>query len=402
MAGELRCFLRSGLFCLLSLSPALCGEAQAEPVDRSLVLEEFDIPDDGDAILVPVTVDGKQCRFMLDTGCQQTVFDTPFRPLLELSLGTKRVATANGSTVVERFAFAPPHLKLGLVPIETNGAVACFSLDAIRKVFGEQIDGILGMDVLSQLVVDLNFDHAKLMILKSAGAPQAKAIAFRNARTPIFPVHFPGLDCAPFLIDTGHIAPHSGSLRAATFTQLEANGRVTLLDETAFADASGTVAMRRGSVSACAIDGVDFAKTIWSEHTSKAPNYVSLYFLTQFNITFDFPNRRMYFTRSRHFGHADGGIGFCGLRVVRIDGRTVIEWVETGSSADKCGLRAGDVISSIDGADAAQTRLFLVRTALSRPGEFVTLLLERDSATFERTLLITNRTIAGMPQSLMP
>jgi hypothetical protein len=161
MACELRRFQLSGMLCLLSLTPAFCGDAQTEPVAPSLVLEEFDIPDDGDAILIPVTVDDKQCRFLLDTGCEKTVFDTSFRSLLELPLGTKRVTTPSGSTGVELFAFAPARLSLGRIPIQPNGAIACFSLDNMRKLSGEQIDGVLGTDVLSQLVIDLNFDQVK-------------------------------------------------------------------------------------------------------------------------------------------------------------------------------------------------------------------------------------------------
>jgi hypothetical protein len=73
--------MRSSLFAVLLWS-LVASPLNAQAIDRSLILEEFDIPTDGDVMTVPVKAGDKEYRFMVDTGCNVTLFDMTLKPLL--------------------------------------------------------------------------------------------------------------------------------------------------------------------------------------------------------------------------------------------------------------------------------------------------------------------------------
>jgi S1-C subfamily serine protease len=76
------------------------------------------------------------------------------------------------------------------------------------------------------------------------------------------------------------------------------------------------------------------------------------------------------------------------LDFCRTDGQVVIEWVDPDGPAAKCGIRTKDVIKSVGRIDASQTRLFVLRKALSQPGERVRIVIERGSKTVEKELVL--------------
>lgn len=384
MELQFRWSVLSLLICLSALRPMHAQVAEA-PHDSSLVLEEFDIPTDGDALLVSVTVNGRECVFMVDTGAYWTVFDTSLKPLLGTPVETRTVKTPLGSVQTDFFNFPP--LKLGRIATEVDGRAACLSLDDTRKVSGQQIDGILGMDVLSQYVVRLDFDQSKLLLLRQAGSEHGTRMSIHRPRIPTVEIEVPGLPRHELLIDTGHISSSTGSFRDASFSWLEKHGRLTIVGSSLFTDASRTGRIRNGVVRRCSIGGFAMDDAVWSEHYGESPDHVSLYFLTQFNVTFDFPNAAMYLSKSKNFGHLDS-VGLSGLHFRRINGRLVVEVVDKGSLAEKCGIEPDDVIKLVDGRDAGRERLFVVRKALSLPGGRVSLVIERGSETFEAVLIL--------------
>lgn len=181
------------------------------------------------------------------------------------------------------------------------------------------------------------------------------------------------------------------------FSWLQLKGDLSSVGKAKFTDASGNGHdVRQGIAGKLSIGGIDFANTIWDEHKGQVPNHVSLYFLTQFNITFDFPNAVMYLSKSKHYGHADR-IDLSGLHFRRVDGQVVIEVVDEGSLGDKCGIMSNDVIKSVDGEDASRARLFLLRKALSQPGGRISLVLQRGSETFQRELSLPTSILTSNP-----
>ena len=368
----------------------------AQAVDRSLVLEEFEIPTDGDQLLIPVTVGDKPCAFWVDTGAFCTVFDRSLKPHLGPLLESRNVPTPNGRIDLE--LYAPPVIQLGRMPVTMKGRVGCIALDEARMVGGEKIDGVLGSDVLSQHVVRLDFERGTLSFLKEPGPPVGIRVNIGNPRFPTIEYEVAGGYTARFLIDTGAITVDSGSIHSKAVSSLERMGCFTEIGGAYFSDASGSVWRRHGIISKCSIAGIEFTNTIWHEHQGGVPNFVSLRFLTQFNITIDFPNSVMYLAKNKNFGRRDL-VDLSGLHFRRIDGRTVIESVDDNSPADKLGIRGGDVINAIGTDEASTTRLFVLRKALCQPGSRIPLVLKRGTATFERELVLPGTAVAREPEA---
>ncbi len=65
------------------------------------------------------------------------------------------------------------------------------------------------------------------------------------------------------------------------------------------------------------------------------------------------------------------------------EGAAYIIRVEPGSAAERAGIKSGDVILSVDGAPLMEDFEFSERIAASRPGDFVTLTIQRDSVDVE-------------------
>lgn len=74
MSGSFERFLAAVLLVVVA-SPSLIAEEPVPGIDPSLIIEQFDIYNDGDLLLVPVTVFGKTRMFAVDTGSSSTVYE---------------------------------------------------------------------------------------------------------------------------------------------------------------------------------------------------------------------------------------------------------------------------------------------------------------------------------------
>src|SRR5262249_44010590 len=94
-------------------------------------------------------------------------------------------------------------------------------------------------------------------------------------------------------------------------------------------------------------------------------NSLGLYSLSRFNVTFDFPNGRMYLRKSRSFEKSDGK-AFVGLHVVRKDNKTVAKAIRPQSPAEKAGIRPEDIILEINDIKTSNIRLYQLESILSQ------------------------------------
>ncbi|HVX15341.1 MAG TPA: PDZ domain-containing protein [Pirellulales bacterium] len=366
---------------LLPASPTL-----AQEVDRSLVLEEFDIQTDGDMLLVPVRIGDKDCTFAVATGCTDTLVDASLKHLLGAPVGTASAKTPNGTVDVPVFEF--PSMYWGRIPVTVRGRVGCLPLDSIRKQLGHPVDGFLGMDVLSNFVMHLDFDNGKLSLLQKP-IREGTVVSFADQQKPTVPIQFPGLEPIQCSIDTGKYSGNTGSILPKTFSRLGNNGSLVESGKLHLIwEASGTAEVRHGLVNKFTIgDDFSFVDTAWDEHKHGREGFVGLYFLTQFNVTFDFPHCVIYLKKNKNFGHRDAVV-CCGLHAYRIDGQVVVQSVDEDGPAEKCGLRANDIIKAVDGKDADQARMFELFKAFWYPREHIPLVIERDSKTIEMELTL--------------
>jgi hypothetical protein len=130
-----------------------------------LVIEEFDVPSDGDELVVPLRVAGKEYPFSVDTGASRSAFDTKLELLLGRPKRHARVQAVSG--VVTLSVFDAPPAQLGALADLQLGEVCSHDFAVFRQITGQESYGVLGMAPLRRHVIRLDFDRGKLSLLRA-------------------------------------------------------------------------------------------------------------------------------------------------------------------------------------------------------------------------------------------
>ena len=118
---------------------------------------------------ITVTIEGKKCRFLVDTGASKSVIDKQF---YEQKLGRKlkvlkQETTGLHSTVMESYTGRIAKLHIGELTI-SKYSVAAVDLSHVnttyKKMKIKKIDGILGSDILNNHQVIIDYGQSKLFI----------------------------------------------------------------------------------------------------------------------------------------------------------------------------------------------------------------------------------------------
>ena len=107
-------------------------------------------------MLVTAEINGKPAVLIVDTGSNHTAISSRFVDVATPSL-RDTVSTEKGSSYSGRGVFTKASLKLGPI-LWRDHRVLAMDMKEISKSFGENIDGLLGMDFLNEfemVVVDL-------------------------------------------------------------------------------------------------------------------------------------------------------------------------------------------------------------------------------------------------------
>ena len=381
MSGSWRRFFLAVLLIVFPLSVSLAEEPSGE-IDSSLVIEQFDVFTDGDDLLVPVDVGGDRYLFSIDTGCSVSGCDTALRPLLGDARGTKKITTPSGSTTVE--FYDAPNARLGKLDLRISTPIACFDFQKMREVSGHDFYGVIGMDVLGSQVVRLDSDAGKLMILRSPSKGPGESLPLTySGHVPFVAIDIPACGKLLFTIDTGCVSRDSGLIDAGNFDYSVLSGVGKPSAKSLFLDAAGTSVLRQMLFEKLLIGDFECQRVFMGQ--AKVRRFLSLRFLTRFNVTFDFPRKQVYLEKSRYFNRPDR-CDLSGLHFLRRNGQMLVDAVDEQSPAASCGIEPGDFILSVNGKNAADLRAFPIRELLSIPGTTVQLTLQRGDRFFDAEL----------------
>jgi hypothetical protein len=156
-------------------------------------LYEHDFNTQSSGIFLPVEIDGKECKFLFDTGASFVVLDKQFRHLLSTPLSTQQVQartglkfagdsiiTPNGEIKLEMFKAVS--LKLGRLQIKNRYPYILADLQSLWPFSGEKFCGILGTSFLYQFRWEIDFDKGKIR----AYFGDEPYMGSFNTRAPIF------------------------------------------------------------------------------------------------------------------------------------------------------------------------------------------------------------------------
>src|ERR1700722_1650345 len=161
---------------------------------------------DGDVVVVPVKIHGnsKVFRFVVDTGAEITIIDTPTVEILKLSPGRDiDLESDQGKATI-------PTVELSTLQIgsyETTAIrAASYDLTDLSTGMNSRVDGVLGIDVLSRFTFTINYGRRIMVISAADIAPQAQGVRVSLTKSDggyVVPVTLNDGSDVDFLLDTG-------------------------------------------------------------------------------------------------------------------------------------------------------------------------------------------------------
>ncbi|HXT58854.1 MAG TPA: PDZ domain-containing protein [Pirellulales bacterium] len=381
MTGNLGRFFAAAL--LIAAAPArLHAEEPAQGIDPSLIIEQFDVFNDGDLLLVPVTAFGKTRTFVFDTGCAIMLYDKSLRPFLGKPRKSVIGSTPQGKVTVEMFD--SPKTLLGKLSLHTEQPVGCVDLRQMSQLSGHDIAGFVGISMLQHYVVQIDFDAGKLAFLKQVPEHAGERFEFTwlNGGVPAIQAEMSGFGSELFLIDTGFLSHDAGKLNPETAATLTAHNLAEAKELRTYSrDLSGTIVQKLLSIKGLRLGSHRMFDVPMSTGEPKKPSMLSLGLLSRFIVTFDFPNRAIYLKKGKQFDRpfrlALGGIIF-----VRKGGDVVVEAVREDRPAAKAGIKVKDVLK-VGEQETSGARLFKLYDEFRSPGQIVRVKLMRGDQIIE-------------------
>jgi len=359
---------RHSLFALATtIHCALLGtSASGADLKPRQVIAEFEVAPDGDFLRVPLTIGRKEYRFLISTGLVTTTIDQAIASQLELQKIKVEIRGKRGGKVRDRFGGL--RAGLGNIPLEFPGGVETGDYTALRDRLELECDGELGMDVLQRYVVQIDFDEGILRLLNSLPPSPGEALRITplggENGAPTVPVMIPGFPAEKFIVSTAR-AGNALEIRSELVTQLEAKQQVKFLDKQKSITRSGTLLYQTGRLAAAQIGKNTHGGLLVN---TAEQNGIGLSFLARFVVTFDFPHNRMYLKKGKNFDAPENPLDLWEVGVNRDSDQVVIREVDAYGPAKRLGLRAGDIVESINDCDVKRFSTWQIRRLLGRDG----------------------------------
>lgn len=363
--------------CLVLNITIAAMPAQDPSAARGAVLASFSVPKNGDGLLLPVQMYGKEYCFQLDTGASVSVFD------ISLPLGdpveTAQFTTHQGQITLN--LYKAPAASIGALPFKVAAAVPAHDFSKFRKKSGHPIRGVIGMDFLAKHIVQVDFDKGQLNFLQDVepGSGEKLPLSFQDRR-PYLAAEALG-QSHNFLIDTGCVR-YGASLDKAVFDQAIRVGHLKNFASDRWLDASGESESRVAKGSKLRIGGFVITDPCFGEGNG---NLFGLGFWSRFVVTFDFANGAVYLKKGEQFERLDRW-NRSGLRLTRSEGKTLAERVDKDSPAGRSGMKLGDEILGISGRNAREVSVFELERLLAAPGETISLVVRRGEKDYQAAI----------------
>lgn len=374
---------------------------------------QFPIEIVNNLIIFPVVLNGQlPLKFILDTGVRTTILtEKAFSDILNLPYSRRiLVSGPGGEKIIE--ASVTNNVTLDLPGIHGQGhAMLVLEQDylELRNYLGIDVQGILGYEVFSRFVVEIDYEGRNLTIIApETYKPKKSFQEFKLSvedtkpyiRVPIKLQNGVTVN-AKLLVDTGAshglvLDPQSDSLIVVPEKHIS-----SLIGRGLGGAINGKIAR---------VSSVELGRYVLKDVIANFPdpyNYgyadsikftdifrngaIGGELLKRFTAVFNFPMEKMYLKKNISFGRKfnfnTSGLTFkaIGARLRRYE----VTDVRKGSCADEAGIQPGDELLSINGLPAADLNLNGVNSFFDlRPGKRLRLELRRDGKVFTKKLVL--------------
>lgn len=373
------------IIALLLHSRAIANDVEGNKVTPTLT-GEFPIGKAGRLILLPVHVNGRKWQFLVDTGASRSAIDLAIPGGLGKSHGSQVLKTPAGHAKVETFDW--PQAALGTTILKPNRLVAGVDFTDLRQASNADIFGVIGMDLLKNSRMQVDFDRGLVRFLDELPSPKSQLgqsipVEFTDDDVPCVTAFVADEISERFLIDTG---AGGNSLREGLFDALLEQKQLRLGGSFASITVGGETQGNRGyldrlTLGKLAHDGLRMARV--------APSSLGLRFLSRYVVTFDFVEGVMYLNQGADHSKPEPQAS-SGMALLWIEGQVVVKSVKSGGPADKSGVRADDVLVRVNGRDVAEYDHFSLRSLLTtQVGKKINMRFQRAGKTREVELTLT-------------
>ncbi len=365
-------------------------------------------------IVVPVVLNNAlPLKFILDTGVRTTILtQKAFTDILNLQYSRKyTISGAGGVNLID--AYITNNVSLALPGVESHGhAMLVLEKDylELRNYLGTDVHGILGYELFSRFIVDVNYEKKLLTLVLPHKARKYKK--FQSIPIKIE-------DTKPYLITT--VILEDGTTLTAKLLVDTGASHALMLDP--FSDKRIHVPEQTlSSLIGRGLGGEIFGKIGRIESmqlgTYKINNVVAnfpdpnSYFdslkvgkifrngsiggelMSRFHIVYNFPEEKIFFKKNTSFkkGYHHNLSGL----TIKAKGAKLnifeITEVREQSSAKKAGLQAGDIIESVNGVTLQYLSLSLVNGLLNtKPGKKVKVEVNRNGSRVKAILTLADQ-----------
>jgi hypothetical protein len=331
------------------------------------------LSENGHIFVVPVQICDKQYRFLLNTDEYYTRVDQSLlkglRRLTYRQLGYSQAELNDEDNVDDETRLTvPPDLRVGShVPSDLEAVEPADNLENFAAASGLEINGVLGMNVLQNLVMHIDPER-DLMLLCEPGwtvPPPGKSTPLfldNKSKAPHVKLTFASQVSEQFKIDIS-CYNDSGELSDRTFAQLGLNDGLNLLLEASETDKNGEPFVSQYfRIAGLTMAGVRTQNTTFYKGKE---NRVGSNFLLRQRVTLDFKNEKLYAETTR-FAAVRERSTQDGFRLEMNDQGMLVVAVQVASVADQSGLKSGDLITAIDGINTKKLEVRALRK-LSAP-----------------------------------
>lgn len=361
----------------------------------------------GEHIFVPIRVNrSKAGWFFLDSGAGMSVVSHSLAQEAGLAFGgaVRASGTGAGSASLGLAKNVTLDLPGAQVP---PGTVAVWDFSSILPMLGRPWDGLVGYDVISRLVVRVDYEHKQITFYDpksfvADGHVTVLAVTFLgnlplvHAKITI-PGHAPvdavcaidsgadGFHLSTPFTNANHVVEAvpkkiSGSSVGAGGESKEFAGRIASLQLGPYVLREPVTAFST-DVKEGLLASSDIGALIGGE------------ILKRFTVTFDLPHQRILLEANSHFAEPFSA-NQSGLSLLAEGAdfrRFEVDHVEPGSPAELAGVQKGDVVIALSGQAASELDLEKIDQILQQSGHAVAITVQRDRQTLKMTVQLRAR-----------
>lgn len=254
----------------------------------------------------------------------------------------------------------------------------CMDVSDMQKAIGfPRLDGLIGYEVFSQFLTEINFDKMEIRLRSFSARQQpmkGESVIALSFQGPM-PVVEAVLDGIPgrFWLDTGDRASATLSLPFIQQNLLRQKYSPQFSMTTGYG-LGGPMKTSVVFANKLTLGGLEFSKTLirLPDMKSKGLNdpasagTLGMGLLRQFNLIFDYSRKEMILSRNKVF-EQDRSFDRSGMWIAPAqNGFLVMDVLEQGP-AWNAGIRAGDKILWVNGVEASKINIFQVREQLKNP-----------------------------------